>query len=294
MPEIEVRPARAEDREAVLAFCASTWEWGDYIERVWDGWLGNPAGRLFVATKEQQPVGLVNVQMLTEKDAWLQGLRVAPEVRRQGVARMLNDAAVLEAMQRGADYIRLAVESTNERSIQITEQNFWRRIGAFAPYSASALPLASRARDQERTQLAAEADLDEIVDYLNTSNNFPLVGGLYYKGFTAMPISEAMLREQIANQQIYLLRRWERLDGLAIASVREESGQLRLSVGYIDGMTVDSISLIAYDLRCLLSQLEVARVRIYAPDIILVRDGLGGVEYEWDGTVFYTYERSLH
>ena len=30
MPDLEVRPARSEDREAVLAFCQQTWEWGDY------------------------------------------------------------------------------------------------------------------------------------------------------------------------------------------------------------------------------------------------------------------------
>ena len=32
MPQVEIRPARSEDREAVLAFCVETWKWGDYIE----------------------------------------------------------------------------------------------------------------------------------------------------------------------------------------------------------------------------------------------------------------------
>ena len=36
---LEVRPARAEDRDAVLAFCAHTWADGDYIEFAWDNWL---------------------------------------------------------------------------------------------------------------------------------------------------------------------------------------------------------------------------------------------------------------
>jgi len=34
MPNTEIRPARPEDRDAVLAFTASTWEWGDYISYV--------------------------------------------------------------------------------------------------------------------------------------------------------------------------------------------------------------------------------------------------------------------
>jgi ribosomal protein S18 acetylase RimI-like enzyme len=256
--------------------------------------LQDSTGSLLVATVEQQPVGIVHIKMLTATDAWLQGLRVDPDFRGQGLAKMLNDAALLEAMQRGATYVRLTTDATNTRSMQLVEQSFWRRIGAFVLYSASALPVSQRtAGSEEHTQRATLDDLDEIIEYLNSSNNFPLVGGLYYAGFTAAPISEELLRAKIAERQIYLLRRWERLDGLAIADVREESGQVRLSVGYMDGMTVESISLIAYDLRCLLNELEVDQVRIYAPDIILVRDGLSGVEYEWDGMVFYTYERGL-
>ena len=69
MPDFEVRPARSEDREAVLAFCQQTWEWGDYIEYVWDEWLNNPQGKLFVATKDGQPVAVANMRMLNKTEA---------------------------------------------------------------------------------------------------------------------------------------------------------------------------------------------------------------------------------
>src|ERR1700730_8035567 len=119
MPHIDIRPARPEDREAVLAFCSNTWEWGDYIERVWDEWLRDPAGLLLVATVDEQPAGVAHMEMLTAEDAWLEGLRVDPQFRHQGLARALNEGLQLEAMRRGATRARLAVESTNERSIQI-------------------------------------------------------------------------------------------------------------------------------------------------------------------------------
>jgi len=38
------RPAAPRDREAVFAFCATTWPNGDYIPRVWDAWLADPEG----------------------------------------------------------------------------------------------------------------------------------------------------------------------------------------------------------------------------------------------------------
>ncbi len=66
-----------------------------------------------------------------------------------------------------------------------------------------------------------------------------------------------------------------------------------LSLGYIDGTAIEAISLIAYDLRRRLPELGLEMVRAYVPDLVLVRDVLNGIEYSWDGFVFYTYERSL-
>jgi len=57
--EVEVRVARAEDKEAVLAFCKHTWEnQPDYIHLVWDKWLTDPTGRIFVAVVDSLPVAM--------------------------------------------------------------------------------------------------------------------------------------------------------------------------------------------------------------------------------------------
>lgn len=287
----EVRPARAEDRAAVLAFCQNTWSWGDYIDYQWDEWLHSSTGRLFVATINEQPVGIVNVDMLTPIDAWLQGLRVDPQFRRQGIAEELNNAALLEAMQRGATYVRLLIESDNINSIKVAGRLFMRQVAGFSFFTA--LPLLNSPSEKDQVQLAEPADLDEIIDYLNVSNIFPLSGGLYYVKWTARPITAALLEAKIKARQVYLLRRWDRLDGLAIAEVSEERPGKQLSVGYIDGTAIEPISLIAHELRRRLPALGVASLRAYVPDILLLRDALSGVEYNWDGNLFYTFERGL-
>ncbi|HET9919722.1 MAG TPA: hypothetical protein VFQ30_07775, partial [Ktedonobacteraceae bacterium] len=140
--------------------------------------------------------------------------------------------------------------------------------------------------------LATEADIDDIIDYLNTSNIFPAIGGLYYSGFTAWAITPEFLEAKVAAQEVYILRRWHRLDGLAIIEKREGRMGKQLFIGYIDG-TTESISLIAYAMRDKLTEWELDSARINAPDLIMVRDALTGAEYEWDGSVFYTYERTL-
>jgi N-acetylglutamate synthase-like GNAT family acetyltransferase len=297
MAHIEIRPARQEDRETVFSFCAHTWEWGDYIDRVWDAWLHNEHGALLVATSDGRPIGIGNLRMLNETDAWLEGLRVAPNERAHGVGTSLNMALQEEAMRRGATTARLVTASDNTASLRIMPHVHMRQVGGFAPFRATPIalnaPTAVPDESSERTQLATEADLDEIIDYLNASNIFPAVGGFYYVGFTAYVISDTLLETHIANQHVYLLRRWNRLDGLAIAELRQEHDGPRLSIGYIDGMTIESISLIAYDLRRHATSLGATSIYVYAPDLVLVRDGLAGIGYEWKGDVFYTFERSL-
>lgn len=216
MSQVKIRSALAEDRDVVLLFCAKTWDWGDYIDYVWDDWLNDPAGQLFVATIDEQPVGIVYLQMLTQTDAWLQGLRVDPAYRQQGIGRALSETAMVEAMQRGATAIRLAVEALNTVSIQLYTSMQMRKVGAFLLYTAPPMITSSKPSASERTQLATLDDLDHIIDYLNASNVFPLTGGLYYREFKGYPITAELLEKYVTQQQIYLLRRWERLDGLAI------------------------------------------------------------------------------
>ncbi|HZU69097.1 MAG TPA: GNAT family N-acetyltransferase [Ktedonobacteraceae bacterium] len=293
MPQIEIRPARPEDRNAILAFCAHTWEWGDYIEYVWDEWLHDPNGILLVALIDGKPVGIEHMRMLTATEAWLEGMRVDPAYRRQGVAAALNTEIIAEAMRRGAKVARLITESTNTNSIRLLERSYMRQVGAYAPYKAMPIPAsAKRQYEQEMPTVATAADLNDIIDYLNVSNIFPAVGGLYYEGFTAYSITQEMLEAKIAAHNVYLLRRWDRLDGLAIAQPREGRQGKNLFIGYIDG-TTESISLIAYALRDRISEMNLDAVQANVPDLIMVRDAFTGAEYEWDGTIFYTYERVL-
>jgi len=293
MPDFEVRPARPEDREAVLAFCQQTWEWGDYIEYVWDEWLNNPQGKLFVAIKGGQPVGVANMRMLNETEAWFEGMRVDPTFRQHGIASALFDAQLAEARRRGATTARLITESTNTTAIRLLERSSMSRIGAYATFRALAATIpTNRSSAFETPVLATSANLDEIIDYLNASNIFPAVGGLYYQGFTAYTITNDLLLEKITAQQLYILRRWDRLDGLVIVEPRSGHQEKHLFIGYIDG-TTESISMLAYALRHFLPDLGLEAITAHVPDLMMVRDAFVGAEYEWDGKIFYTYERVL-
>src|SRR5215468_5486230 len=61
MDDLLIRQAQPQDKAAVLAFCAHTWDWGDYIPQVWDEWLADPSGCLLVAILADRPVALMHM-----------------------------------------------------------------------------------------------------------------------------------------------------------------------------------------------------------------------------------------
>src|SRR5258707_12126499 len=136
--EPRVRPARPEDRDAVLAFCARTWSDGDYIAEVWDDWLGNQRGVLLVATLAERPVGLVHVRKLSADEAWLEGIRVDPAVHRQGVGRVLTSRGLVAARERGAGVARLFTTWDNVAAQAMFGAFGFTRIAQVTYYEAAA------------------------------------------------------------------------------------------------------------------------------------------------------------
>ncbi len=108
-----MRPARAEDKHAVIAFCQDTFSWGDYIPEVWDKWFADSTGILLVGLVDEQPVGLLHVALLGPEIAWLEGMRVHPDFRRRGVGTALDAAARARARERGCRLARLATSIQN-------------------------------------------------------------------------------------------------------------------------------------------------------------------------------------
>ncbi|HSQ36739.1 MAG TPA: GNAT family N-acetyltransferase [Acidimicrobiia bacterium] len=108
-----LRPAHPEDKEQIVAFTRGTFPWGDYIDRVFDQWLADPAGTTVVAEVSGEAVGLARSTLLSPAEAWAQGLRVHPQHRRRGLGTALLDRLADWATGQGAKVIRLSSEDSN-------------------------------------------------------------------------------------------------------------------------------------------------------------------------------------
>jgi ribosomal protein S18 acetylase RimI-like enzyme len=292
--EVVVRPARSEDREAVLAFCARTWEGGDYIALVFDQWLHDESGALLVAVVGGHPVGLVHVQLLSADDAWLEGIRVDPAVRRQGIGRLLVSQALVAARVRGAGVARLLTDSGNVASQELVTKRFgFQRVAEVARYTGKAAPESERWQKLDALQGVSEAhgprllvagpeDHSRIWDWLLQSNLAPVNGGLQFDGWQAWALTEQDLQVYLAGEAVWLLEEWEMIQAIAIAlgalEDEEDPETGTLQVRYIDG-AAGGIGALAVALREIAARRHLSQVELWLPDLLILHDAMNGAGY---------------
>jgi GNAT superfamily N-acetyltransferase len=131
---IQVRQATLDDEPVVVDFTADTWpERGDdYLSNVFAEWVASDDEhqRTFVAEIDGTVKGVLQCVMLSDREAWMQGMRVAPDARHQGVSNHLDDAAAVWARDRGATVVRNMVFSWNGPALAST------RSAGFEPATA--------------------------------------------------------------------------------------------------------------------------------------------------------------
>ncbi len=161
---LTVRNARAEDKDAVLAFCQNTFSWGDYITDVYDDWLADAAGRLIVGVFADQPVGVVHVGF-SGQVGWMEGMRVHPDFRQQGVASAMDAQARTFARAQGCHVARLATSVKNSAAQKAIATFGYQTIARFNEWGADATAV-----DFSRARVAVLNDLPTILAQWQSSD----------------------------------------------------------------------------------------------------------------------------
>ncbi len=113
---IELREATHDDYDAVVAFTENTWsdrEFTDYIPRIYHDWIDGDDRYTVVADAGDEIAGIAQSVMLSEWEAWGQGMRVNPDYRGQGVANRMTNELFDWAREQGATTLRNMVFSWN-------------------------------------------------------------------------------------------------------------------------------------------------------------------------------------
>lgn len=132
---IEIRPARSEDHDAIVSFTDGTWPriGGDYVPDAFPKWVetDGPAQRTLVAAADGRAVGLCQGVLLSEHEAWAQGMRVDPAFRGRDIGRRLTEAVFRWAASRDATVCRNMVFSWNTAGLGQSRALGFEPVGAF-------------------------------------------------------------------------------------------------------------------------------------------------------------------
>lgn len=117
MCTIVIRNAANSDKSTILNFCQDTFSWGDYIQYVWDYWLSE--GNLLIVEKEF-PVGVIHA-LFSNNQVWIEGIRINPNFRRQGLATKLVQHVELLAKENQIPFSFMLIDTENLSSLSMAK-----------------------------------------------------------------------------------------------------------------------------------------------------------------------------
>jgi len=262
-PKILVRMARKSDREDVFAFCARTWYWGDYISDVWDDWLKQKNGRVFVATLDGKPVGITHLEIDGSDGAWLSGARTDRNYRRLGVATTANLRAMKYAKEKGATVARLCTRGDNRRAQAVLEKLGFRPRTTFS-IQVLKKPLAGESRN---ARWATEADSKSSWNLLCSSKMYHASAGMYTVADHYHVLTEEVFLEFVRRHRAILHEDEEgQVDGTMLVddAIGAERGENSIQTCYVDG-TAEAVCEMAAFLRSHCRALGIDKIYAFAP-----------------------------
>ncbi|MFO7810256.1 MAG: GNAT family N-acetyltransferase [Candidatus Delongbacteria bacterium] len=116
---MELRKVKYSDRDKMLQIVKGIWEGHDYLPLVFDSWVNDKKGMFIAAVDENNElVGFEKLTMLSDGDAWIEGLRKDMSSGVKGVGRFLTQYILRElAKDSKIKTIRFATYFSNNESI---------------------------------------------------------------------------------------------------------------------------------------------------------------------------------
>ncbi len=234
--EARVRSARPSDKKPLMNFIKDVWGGHDYIPLVWDQWLADESGKMFVVEADGRAVGMNRVRFLEDGSAWFEGARVHPDYRGKGLASMLGENSMRVAAQRGARVFRLTSGSTNRAAHRQIARIKFKETARFSVYEPGK---GVRLRPRPGAERMSPDRFGKAVELLRRTREFALGTGVVWHDFTAASLTPDVVRARLREGAV-----WRRGDALAVVQEGGEGEGRWEEIGFIGGPVEDASVLI--------------------------------------------------
>ena len=234
--EAKVRPAKPADKTPLMSFIKDVWGGHDYIPSVWDEWLRDKSGKMFVVEVDGIPVGMNRVRFLEDGSAWFEGARVHPAFRGRGLASMLGENSMQFAAARGVRVFRLTSGSRNRAAHRQISRIMFRETVRFSVYEP---PKGKKPKPTGAAIRMAPGEVGKLTHLLRIAKEFQLGGGVLWHDFTAASLTKEVVSGLLAEGAV-----WRAGDAVAVTRTGGEGEGEWEEICYLGGPVVDSMQLV--------------------------------------------------
>jgi ribosomal protein S18 acetylase RimI-like enzyme len=324
---LKIRPAAKVDKEGALKFCIDTFEWGDYIDQVWDLWYSaQEAGLLLVAEEEEEEYNLHNKKQSStvvialshvslcpnnKNKVWLEGIRVHPNYRRRGVATQLLNRMISYGREQGAKEAYAMVAQNNIASQLMMESNGFAVISKWSYYSIDKIPKKVD-KVKLRCKVATIKDTEMIRNYLRQSEVYKSSGETYVNSWRwcSLDLYSNTLTDLIKNDKVVIMTGNDddddQIEGLAIINKENNKDNNNnnnniFQIVYIDASSALALKdIMSFAINLIHSHKEDViydRIQVYSPQttryVSKVIEEVVGIEEERSKEQFLLYKREI-
>lgn len=202
------RLATHHDKDYVLDLCKNTFSWGDYIDRVWDIWIGEPNSIFLVAVNENnidKPIGIAHGVLIPQQMVWVEGIRVDPKYRAQKLATNMYLHILDYARKKGALYSSAIVSINNDPSKGLMDKLGFKMISKWTYISIK--PIVFPDLDNaiaNNSKIAILSEYQQILNFLNQPDIFKLSRKKFVNSWRWHDLTEDRLKKMINNKQVII------------------------------------------------------------------------------------------
>ncbi|MFM7795623.1 MAG: GNAT family N-acetyltransferase [Candidatus Nitrosotenuis sp.] len=247
--ELKIRLAQNKDKNQVLSFCVNTFEWGDYIDRVWDKWYAKKT--LLVADHRGIAAGICNAA-LSANQLWIEGIRINPIFRRKGYATRLVAAAESLARNKRLAISRMIIANNNKKSLSMAKslgyslEQKWRLYNLLAKKQTSKAKIATDLKIQ-----------------------IPLPNITYSQSWKWFTLDQRALSKLVRSGQVIQYLTNKKLQAIGIWSKSHIDNDL-VQLGYLNGTNQGLIQILRF-MQNLAYENDMQRIQILIPDSLEIQ-----------------------
>ncbi|MFL6393793.1 MAG: GNAT family N-acetyltransferase [Nitrososphaeraceae archaeon] len=235
---MKFRHAKQSDKEDVLRFCTNTFEWGDYIEEVWDVWYSDPNGYLMIAEENEMIAAVSHAYVCPNRNRiWLEGIRVNPDFRRRSIGTELIKKMVQYGKEQGAQEAAGLVSVKNVASRAMMEKNGFVVTSRWIYCNSSTN--VHQEPDNGQAKIATLKDKEVMRSYLKQSQIFRAAAENYAHlwRWYHLHLDSDVLQNLIDNRKIIIMTNHDHsiIHGLMIINKNDNN---MFQIGYIDAVDV--------------------------------------------------------